>query len=60
MLLLARIDGKSPVEYLRAEVKKDLIRTFVTQQLLQQRIRLPAFLSEWKNELDRFSADDAG
>lgn len=33
MLLLARIDGKSPVEYLRSEPQKAFVRRFVYSQL---------------------------
>jgi aminoglycoside phosphotransferase (APT) family kinase protein len=33
LLMLARIDGKSPAEYITKEADKDLVRTFVTQML---------------------------
>ncbi|MGF1452935.1 MAG: phosphotransferase family protein, partial [Opitutales bacterium] len=34
MLTLARVDGKSPVEYLTDEAKRDFVRRFVTRELL--------------------------
>lgn len=36
MMLLARIDGKSPVEYIQNEAPRELIRLFVYEQLHQK------------------------
>jgi hypothetical protein len=33
LLMLARIDGKSPAEYITLEADKDLVRTFVGEML---------------------------
>jgi aminoglycoside phosphotransferase (APT) family kinase protein len=42
MLLLARIDGKSPAEYITSPTDKDLVRTFVRRALLDE-------VDEWKD-----------
>jgi hypothetical protein len=36
LLMLARIDGKSPVEYITMEADKDFVRTFVGQMLIDE------------------------
>jgi aminoglycoside phosphotransferase (APT) family kinase protein len=52
MLMLARVDGKSPVEYLsEAEGKKDWLRRFTRARIARPPSDLAALLSEWKNEL---------
>ena len=54
MLLLARVDGKSPAEYLADNpVKQDFIRNFVTQQLVREgnRLNLKTVSSNWFTEL---------
>jgi aminoglycoside phosphotransferase (APT) family kinase protein len=52
MLLLARIDGKSPVEYLREnETKKNLVREFVRARIPRPPADLATLLKEWKNAL---------
>ena len=45
MLMLARIDGKSRVEYITSEADKDLVRSFARQVLLDE-------LDNWA-EVDR-------
>jgi hypothetical protein len=40
--LLARIDGKSPAEYITSPTDKDLVRTFVRRALLDE-------VDEWKD-----------
>ena len=40
-LLLARVDGKSPVEYLQSEVDKDAVRTFASA-LVAEPVERPA------------------
>jgi len=48
MLMLARIDGKSPVEYLREDVQHRLVRQFVTEQLNRGRkFELVNVAHEW-------------
>jgi len=46
MLMLARVDGKSPVEYLDA-TKQDFVRSFVRQQLSGDNIRLDQLKTNW-------------
>jgi 5-methylthioribose kinase len=47
-LMLARIDGKSPVEYLTAADQKDLVRRFAKQELLRPRQDVESLLSAWQ------------
>jgi aminoglycoside phosphotransferase (APT) family kinase protein len=47
LLLLARIDGKSPVEYLRSEKKKNFVREFVTALLPVTEIGLAELSGRW-------------
>ena len=51
MLLLARMDGKSPVEYL-TESKRDFVRSFVCSELPSSRLGLHAVISKWFSTLD--------
>lgn len=53
MLMLARVDGKSPVEYLSSEEPKQRVRTFVMEQLNHIPADLDRLLDHWLNELDR-------
>lgn len=46
LLLLARVDGKSPVEYLDP-ARQAFIRKFVTTELRQNRIELEPFVESW-------------
>jgi aminoglycoside phosphotransferase (APT) family kinase protein len=46
MLLLARVDGKSPVEYL-TEDKRDFVRDFVQSRLAAPRFGLRQVASDW-------------
>ena len=50
-LLLARIDGKSPVEYLTSERDKDFVRTTAKQMLLGESLDLNAIQRKWKGTL---------
>ncbi|HWB87490.1 MAG TPA: aminoglycoside phosphotransferase family protein [Bryobacteraceae bacterium] len=50
MLLLARIDGKSPVEYLK-EPQKDFVRRFVHAQLPRPPVSLFALSDAWFREM---------
>ena len=52
MLMLARIDGKSPVEYLREENQQRFVRQFVMQQLTSGRsLELANVVNEWFAEI---------
>jgi hypothetical protein len=50
MLLLARVDGKSPVEYL-AEPKQNFIRVFVAKHLLSPPESLAALREIWFEQI---------
>jgi aminoglycoside phosphotransferase (APT) family kinase protein len=52
MLLLARVDGKSPVEYLTHEGKRDFVRNFVRSELPSSRLGLEGVISKWFSRLD--------
>jgi aminoglycoside phosphotransferase (APT) family kinase protein len=47
MLMLARIDGKSPAEYLRDEAKKDFVRQFVYTHLADRDVGLSDLTQTW-------------
>src|SRR5215469_3607832 len=47
LLLLARIDGKSPVEYLSDETKREFVRAFVTAALQKTIPTLLGVVNEW-------------
>jgi Ser/Thr protein kinase RdoA (MazF antagonist) len=47
LLLLARIDGKSPVEYLHGEEKKDFVRRFVAAVLPVPDLSLAELSGRW-------------
>lgn len=46
-MLLARVDGKSPVEYLTTEAQRDQVRCFAKPFLLQPAARLHTFRQHW-------------
>lgn len=52
MLMLARIDGKSPVEYLTDEPRKQLVRRFVYDTLPRYHGDLSWVLMQWRQRLD--------
>jgi tRNA A-37 threonylcarbamoyl transferase component Bud32 len=52
-LFLARVDGKSPVEYLTEERQKDRIRAVAIPLLLTPPSRLSQVSDAWQAELDR-------
>lgn len=52
MLMLARIDGKSPVEYIVEERKKELVRDFVGRMLRAGAFALEEIASDWRRSLD--------
>ncbi|MGH7980276.1 MAG: phosphotransferase family protein, partial [Limisphaerales bacterium] len=50
MLMLARVDGKSPVEYLNAP-RQQFVREFVTRNLTVENFSLRHIADEWFNQL---------
>ncbi len=50
-LFLARVDGKSPVEYLSREADKDRVRRMATQLLLEPPSRLGEIHRAWAKEI---------
>lgn len=50
-LLLARVDGKSPVEYLTAEDQKDFVRRTARRFLLAPPLLLSPLKDEWQRSL---------
>jgi aminoglycoside phosphotransferase (APT) family kinase protein len=54
MLLLARVDGKSPVEYLDA-VHQDFVRLFVSAELRAENISLNSVTDHWFDRLRHFA-----
>jgi tRNA A-37 threonylcarbamoyl transferase component Bud32 len=50
-LLLARVDGKSPVEYLTEEADRQRVRRAARELLAMPRARLQAVAQRWKEEL---------
>lgn len=51
-LLLARVDGKSPVEYIQSETDRDRVRRCARALLVAPPSRLGEVLAAWKRELD--------
>ncbi|MDJ0942364.1 MAG: aminoglycoside phosphotransferase family protein [Kiloniellales bacterium] len=51
-LLLARVDGKSPVEYITAEADRERVRRCARRLLSAPADRLEAVLAAWNEELD--------
>ncbi len=51
MLMLARVDGKSTVEYLCDESKQTLIRNFAHQQILERNHGLLDCIQDWRTTL---------
>jgi 5-methylthioribose kinase len=52
-LLLARVDGKSPVEYLADEAQKNIVRRVALELLRAPLPRLDGVLARWQRELAR-------
>jgi aminoglycoside phosphotransferase (APT) family kinase protein len=50
-LLLARVDGKSPVEYIDTDAQRDSVRRVATALLRQPVDRLDAVAAAWRKEL---------
>ena len=49
MLMLARVDGKSPVEYINDETQKRTLRRFVHESLTRESFTLSEICSRWEN-----------
>jgi aminoglycoside phosphotransferase (APT) family kinase protein len=56
-LLLARIDGKSPVEYIAEVGDKNMVRRVARQLLQAPKDRLGAILQVWRRELEAAGPD---
>jgi aminoglycoside phosphotransferase (APT) family kinase protein len=54
MLLLARVDGKSPVEYLHS-ARQDFLRGFVREKLPAGNLSLAAITHDWFTHLSQFA-----
>jgi fructosamine-3-kinase len=52
-LLLARVDGKSPVEYIQSDTQRDAVRRVAMPLLRQPAERLQAVRAAWTEELER-------
>lgn len=52
-LILARVDGKSPAEYITATADQQMIRDFVRRHLAMSGLNLPDIASEWELHLDK-------
>ena len=52
-LLLARVDGKSPVEYITAPPDKDRVRRVARAKLAAPPVRLDQVAGAWREELER-------
>jgi len=52
MLMLARIDGKSPVEYLRDNDQKNLVRRFTAERLMGPPMTVAALIDDWSTTVD--------
>ncbi len=51
-LLLARIDGKSPVEYLTLDADRDRVRRFALRHLAEPVAELATFRAHWARDLN--------
>ena len=51
MLMLARIDGKSPVEYIVEERKKELVRDFIGRMLPAGAFAMEEIVDNWRSVL---------
>jgi aminoglycoside phosphotransferase (APT) family kinase protein len=52
-LFLARVDGKSPVEYITREAQRDMVRVVARRLLVDPSDRLADVAQAWKEELAR-------
>ena len=51
MLMLARVDGKSPVEYIADDTTRDVVRDFVYSLLAQEQFGLNEICTAWGRHL---------
>jgi aminoglycoside phosphotransferase (APT) family kinase protein len=56
MLLLARVDGKSPVEYLTIPRRADWVRGFTRMAIAEASLKLDDLLDQWFAGLNRIEA----
>lgn len=59
MLMLARVDGKSPVEYLD-KIQKEFIRSFVYPMLTREAYNLTDIHSNWNSQLGTLHSGESG
>jgi len=52
-LMLARVDGKSPVEYITEDADRDLVRACAKPLLLGPRTRLAEVAEAWRRATER-------
>ena len=52
-LLLARVDGKSPVEYITDDAQRDVVRRTARALLRRPVDRLPTIVAAWREALER-------
>ena len=57
-LFLARVDGKSPVEYISAEWQRAAVRDLATQLLLRPVTNLTEIQQAWQRKADTFASMD--
>ena len=57
-LLLGRIDGKSPIEYVTEAREKDQVRAFARRFIATRTDRLDDIREAWGQEIERMSASD--
>jgi thiamine kinase-like enzyme len=53
MLLLARVDGKSPVEYLTVPQQAEFVRQFTREAIASAELNLDRVIDRWFNGLNR-------
>ena len=57
-LLLARIDGQSPVEYIQQDADRIFVRSFAIEQIRHQRSDIAELRDRWTLNLRRFQGND--
>ena len=53
ILMLARVDGKSPAEYLDDEQKRQTLRDFIYRTMIQSPKNVTVLINNWQETLDR-------
>ena len=55
-LMLGRVDGRSPVEYLDTEPLRAPVRAFARAHLVRPAPTLPALFADWAGLLEKLNA----